>query len=63
MTTFQFVEPSEGQKEIMQNFRDKFDVIYQEIIKTITENRARSIALTKLEESGMWLNKAITSNC
>lgn len=63
MTPLQYVQASEVQEEIMENFRNKFEVFYQEIKDVVPENRARSLALTKLEESAMWLNKAITNNC
>lgn len=61
MPTFQFVEPTEEQKAQMQNFRDKYQALADEV-KTLAPSRGVSLALTKLEESAFWLNKAITQN-
>ena len=57
----QFVSPSEEQKEIMQKFRDKYEVLYNEISE-LENSRGLSLAKTKLEESAFWLNKSITKN-
>ena len=59
--TFQYVQPTEEQKSAMQNFRDKFETLSAEL-KLLPPSRGLSLALTKLEESSFWLNKAITSN-
>lgn len=59
--TFQFIKPTDEQVAQMQNFRDKFEALATEI-KVLEPSRGLSIALTKLEESAFWLNKAITLN-
>ena len=46
----------------MQKFRDLYEALYKEI-ETLPANRGRSIAMTELEQSAMWLNKGITNNC
>ena len=61
MPTLQFVQPTEEQKVTMEAFRDKMETLYREI-ETLPANRGRSLALTKLEEASMWLNKSITEN-
>lgn len=61
MTTFQYVQPTEEQKMAMQAFRDKYEALATEI-KALPASRGLSLALTKLEESSFWLNKAITQN-
>ena len=61
MSTFQFVVPTEEQKAVMQKFRDKYESLAIEL-KALPSNRGLSLALTKLEESAFWLNKAITGN-
>ena len=61
MTTFQFVKPTDEQIEIMQNFRDKYEALAKELGQ-LSPSRGLSLALTKLEESAFWLNKAITEN-
>lgn len=59
--TMQYVAPTEEQKETMQVFRDKYEALYAEI-SALPSSRGVSLALTKLEESAMWLNKGITNN-
>jgi len=61
MPTFQYVQPTDEQKQTMQTFRDKYESLAKEIGELPT-NRGLSLALTKLEESSFWLNKAITQN-
>ena len=57
----QYVLPTDEQKEVMKIFRDKFDDLYQDVA-ALERSRGVSLALTKLEEASMWLNKAITKN-
>jgi hypothetical protein len=59
--TMQFVTPTEEQKELMQVFRDKYEALYNEV-KELPASRGLSLALTNLEQSAFWLNKAITKN-
>ena len=62
MSTLQYVKPTDEQLATMQEFRDKFEVLLTEM-SALPANRGLSIALTKFEESAMWLNKSITKNC
>lgn len=62
MSTLQYLKPTDEQLATMQVFRDKFEVLFNEM-KELPVNRGLSIALTKFEESAMWLNKSITNNC
>ena len=61
MSTFQYVQPTDEQKEVMQKYRDLYEDLAGKL-KEIEPGRGLSLALTKLEESAMWLNKAITKN-
>ena len=61
MSTFQYVQPTDEQKATMQKFRDKYEALATEV-KGLPASRGLSLALTKLEESAFWLNKAITQN-
>lgn len=61
MPTLQYVKPTDEQLAQMQEFRDKFEVLFTEL-KALPASRGMSICLTKFEESAMWLNKAITKN-
>lgn len=59
--TFQYVTPTDEQKALMQEFRDKYEALAEEL-KKLEKSRGLSLAITKLEESAFWLNKAITKN-
>ena len=59
--TFNYVQPTEEQIKIMQQFRENYTALYEDL-KVLEPSRGLSLALTKLEESNMWLNKAITKN-
>ena len=62
--TMQYVKPTEVQIELMQRYRDKYEALLKEVKKLATPDGSRglSLAITKLEESAMWLNKSITNN-
>lgn len=60
--SYQYVQPSEEQKVLMQVFRDKFEALHKEIEQSVEHSRGRSSCFTKLEEAAFWLNKAITKN-
>lgn len=62
MANFQFVPATEEQKATMQTFRDKYQALADELTSSLPSSRGISIAITKLEESAFWLNKAITQN-
>lgn len=63
MPTFEYVKPTDEQKALMQVFRTMYQVLYDQADIAIDKpSRAKSLALTKLEESAMWINKAITEN-
>lgn len=61
MGTLQYVQPTEEQKVVMQSFRDKYEALFEEV-KALPKRRGQALAVTKLEESAMWLNKALTLN-
>jgi len=53
--------PTFEQSALMQDFRND----YEKLLTKLNEqenSRGRSLAITKLEESSMWINKAITKN-
>lgn len=60
--TFSFVEATQEQKELMNEFREKFQVLYDEIQEKVPNSRGKSTSLTNLEQASMWLNKGITNN-
>lgn len=60
--SFQYIQPTEEQKELMQEFRDKYESLVAEMKDKVETCRGLSLAITKLEESSFWLNKGITKN-
>lgn len=62
--SFQYIKPTEEQIAKMQEFRDKFETLYSEIVRDdeIPNRRGFSNCLEKLEEASFWLNKTITLN-
>ena len=59
--TLQYVKPTEGQSIVMQSFRDKYEALLKDL-QALEKSRGLSLAITKLEESAMWVNKAIIKN-
>lgn len=59
--TLQYVKATEEQLEVMQSFRDKYEALLKDL-QALEKSRGLSLAITKLEESAMWVNKAITKN-
>lgn len=57
----QYVKPTDEQVAQMQVFRDKFEALRDELSK-LPPSRSMALCLTKLDESAMWLNKALTLN-
>ena len=60
--TFQYVEPTEEQKKLMDKFRNDFEKLKDEITSNVELSRGVSLCMTKLEEASFWLNKSITKN-
>lgn len=61
--TFEYLQPTDEQKLTMNRLRTAYKALYEEVKSNLPANRGASIALTKLEESAMWVNKSITENC
>ncbi len=60
--TMQYVQPTDEQIKLMQEFRDKFEQLGEDIKNIGFTSRGTSLAYTNLEQAAMWLNKAITKN-
>lgn len=60
--SFQYIVPTEEETVTMQNFRDEYEALANRLKEALGESRGLSLAITKLEESAFWLNKAITKN-
>ncbi len=60
--SFQYIQPTDKQKELMQEFRNRFEGLAADINASCDSSRGRSLCHTKLEEAAFWLNKGITHN-
>lgn len=59
---FDYVKFDDYHAGLQAQMRQVFEAIEAKIVTELPDNRARSIALTKLEESYMWVGKAIRDN-
>jgi hypothetical protein len=59
-STFQYLKPSAQQLKLMEHLREEVAHLYAEIDKHMPEGRYKSLAITKLEECAMFVNKGIT---
>lgn len=57
---FEFKDTDPKGKYTTSDFREQFYILHCSIMQLVEHNRERSLAITKLEESAMWLNKAIS---
>ena len=55
---FDYVRYDEEHAEIQSQFRFRFEAT-EMAIETLPDGRAKSLAMTKLEECYMWIGKAI----
>lgn len=60
--SYQYVQPTDEQKALMQKYRDKFQELSDDISANVENSRGKSSCLTRLEEASFWLNKGITQN-
>lgn len=60
--TMQHVQLNDEQVKLMQEFSDKYEALANDLKTKIPKSRGLSLAFTALEESAMWLNKAIANN-
>lgn len=56
---FEYVAPTAASVEAIRNVRKAMMDLHDLILSTMPASRERSLAVTKLEESSMWANKAI----
>lgn len=57
---FDFIKVSLKDMDNMNHAKNALYDFYCWIIDNVKDNRERSLAITKLEESAMWLNKSIS---
>lgn len=56
--TFDYQQPSAAAIPVITATREAYKVVYAHLL-TLPESRGRSLAMTKLEESAMWMIKGI----
>ena len=59
---FEYVAPTPASVEQITHFRNKMKELHDEIVALPMPGREKALALTKLEECSMWLNKHIVFN-
>lgn len=60
MSVFEHKIPTVEQRIGLRVVKERYERLYEDIEYYAPPSRYRSIALTKLEELAMWVNKAIT---
>ena len=60
--SYQYIKPTDEEIKIMQQFRDEYEKLNKKIFDLNINGRGISLCRTNLEQSAMWLNKAITKN-
>lgn len=58
---FEYQKPTDEQVAQITAMRDAMKAVYDNLM-SLPESRERSIAITKLEEASMWMNKGIVFN-
>lgn len=56
---FDYVVINQVQIDLMQDFREQYKTLYSNI-DSLHKSRELSLAITNLEQSAFWLNKAIS---
>ena len=59
---FEYQKPDDEQTQRMIRIRAKCKELYELLMRELPHCRERSLAITKLEEVGMWGNKAVVFN-
>ena len=62
LKTFAYHSPSEKGLEKINTLRENFSKLYETVTDEVPESRERSLALTNLEQAGMWAVKAVVFN-
>lgn len=56
---FEYQRPTPEQVQQIETVREALKQVHDTIVGTLPPSRERSLAITKLEETSMWANKAI----
>lgn len=57
--TFSYVKYDEDSAKLQQHFKQLFEQVEAEALKSLTASRPRALVMTALEEAYMWVGKAI----
>ena len=61
-TTFQYLQPTDAQKEAMQKVRDAAQVYAELLAATVPDGPDKTFIMRELRTVAMWANIAITRN-
>ncbi|UQN10382.1 hypothetical protein [Deinococcus sp. QL22] len=56
---FEYQPPTPEQVQQIETVRTALKQVHDTIVETLPPSRERSLAITKLEETSMWVNKAV----
>ena len=59
MNRFDYVKYDEGAQIVQESFKQMFMDLEEKAVTLLVSPRAKALVLTKLEESYMWVGKAI----
>lgn len=61
-TTFDYLMPTEGQKEVMDALRAASKLYANTVDRALDEGPDKTYILRRIRETAMWINVAITRN-
>ena len=56
---FEYQAPDENQIQMIKKLREQYRLLYEAINALLPDSREKSLAITNLEQSNMWANKAV----
>lgn len=56
---FDYIRYDDFSKNLQEDFKKKFEAIEMNAMMQLSDSRARSLMLSRLEEAYMWIGKAI----
>jgi hypothetical protein len=59
-STFEYLMPTEDQKQRMHRMRGAFGLLLGEVLANVPDGPDKTYLIRKLRECGMWANVAIT---
>lgn len=63
MSRFAYVKYDEETAQRQAEFKKEFESLEKQVEGVLSNGRAKSLVLTKLEEAYMWVGKALRDDC